>query len=809
MYYSNNYSKYIEQLKAEKNKIAFRKLVESTQEDKTQKIYIEEQFSEKSNNLIKPQELPTNYRNGQTIYSEERQDSIKSSKKLSDNSPYINQDEYSGIATDNEVISSEKNSKNLDIENEFSAQEINKTVSRIESFSEKNETDVIKQETTSSKEDNEILYEYSISEKYNNNLKFEEPTSIKSIKNVNNVNNYYGKDEKSIISSIKEEKKAGKSLLNEINENSKRHVNTGYFIARPKKSEIVYAGVRTASFEISPRKIEEDEYAGYANDEYKYYPAGSYSQGASVQRGAFVNAVNTIINPSNWSTPGKVIVNSLKIATDIVDMISISGPSANNYHYLMPNDLRKDLQLKDKYQKFSESEIDKGKDSPSDNGENAASIFTGDKGENSPSDNGENAADLFIGNKGENSPSDNEENAASIFTGDKGKDSPSDNGENAANFNFENSGKTNSPSDNGENAADLFIGNKGKDSPSDNGENAAEINFYNSGKQDYKLFEGEEVNSISPKFKYSTNATPERNAADITSSRWFDEQNSLGKIYVIPPYHELSGTSLVNNNGSQNVNVAFTIPLQNNLMFEQTSRGATWTAIQFFGRIGDVQQYARTNSMDAITLSTKYFVDGYYTMRDIQDIEMKYRSLVLPIQATSLYLDDDDSKNNEFNYFTRPPIINIALGQSKTDNEGKDLYSPNDLVLGQPYNNLFTDIFSTYDSNVGTKNKIYYKNFVVTSVNIDKNLNDYNYYVTAKKNEDDTINGNYLDTMGFTVSLTVLEIDENYLGSIPSFNNYYNTIMQSPAVEHRHSQAIPGGTSNRTPRGFSQNYITT
>ena len=70
---------------------------------------------------------------------------------------------------------------------------------------------------------------------------------------------------------------------------------------------------------------------------------------------------------------------------------------------------------------------------------------------------------------------------------------------------------------------------------------------------------------------------------------------------------------------------------------------------------------------------------------------------------------------------------------------------------------------------VGDKTKIYYKNFVVTNVAIDKNQNDYNFYITDK---------DYIDTTGFTVTLTVLEIDENYLTSSPSFANYYNTFRK-------------------------------
>ena len=41
-YYSNNYSKYIEKLKLEKSKVAFRQLVENSREDKSPDVKIQE-----------------------------------------------------------------------------------------------------------------------------------------------------------------------------------------------------------------------------------------------------------------------------------------------------------------------------------------------------------------------------------------------------------------------------------------------------------------------------------------------------------------------------------------------------------------------------------------------------------------------------------------------------------------------------------------------------------------------------------------------------------------------------------------------
>ena len=175
-----------------------------------------------------------------------------------------------------------------------------------------------------------------------------------------------------------------------------------------------------------------------------------------------------------------------------------------------------------------------------------------------------------------------------------------------------------------------------------------------------------------------------------------------------------------------------------------------------------------------INLTTKYFVDdenSLFSMKNLQDIEMMYRSLVLPAENSDNYLMGDE-RNSTYYYFTRPPLVNIVLSPDEGDSDDTKVpllngYSVNNGV----YKNLFTEIITKYNPEGGYTHNIFYKNFVVTSVSIDKNDNDYNYYVEG--NED---GGKFYDKMGFTVSLSILEIDENYLGSLPSFNNYYNTV---------------------------------
>lgn len=301
-----------------------------------------------------------------------------------------------------------------------------------------------------------------------------------------------------------------------------------------------------------------------------------------------------------------------------------------------------------------------------------------------------------------------------------------------------------------------------------------------------------EKNNVIKPFSYRTNEMSSETeaitaenisiASEVDTDRWYDLPNYLGKIYVMPPNYEMAEAE----NGP-NKNVPFSIPLQNNITFEQISRGATWNAVSFFGRIGDVQQYSKTDNLAGINLSTKYFVESndagdYFTISKLQDIEMMYRSLVLPAVDSTSYLNDNSDKG--YYYFTRPPIINIVLGNPnfigiKDSKYEAGLESSNSIKNGRetntPYHNLFTDIYTVPNAENSSEydNDIFYKNFVVTNVTIDKNLNDYNYVVEDKGGLGQK---NYYDTNGFTVTLTVLEIDENYLGSLPSFTNYENTL---------------------------------
>lgn len=250
----------------------------------------------------------------------------------------------------------------------------------------------------------------------------------------------------------------------------------------------------------------------------------------------------------------------------------------------------------------------------------------------------------------------------------------------------------------------------------------------------------------------------------------------IGSIYVMPPVSNLVGISSWGEK-------PLVIPLQNNLTFQSLSRAASYNRIQFFGRIGEIKQFANTNDLRELEVTTEYFVEnepesdnannlvalGKYTMRNLQDIELMYRSLVFPaVNQYSLNGNNEQNEKDKYYYYTRPPIVNIVLGEY--DNLGFIKGSSQNGDSSLQFKNLFTE----FDGNT---EKLKYKNFVVTSVDINKDQEKFNYYVNKMKS--DPNKHDYYDTMGFIVTLSLLEVDENYLNSMPTFNTFYNVIGEN------------------------------
>ena len=830
--YSNNYSKYIEELKAEKNRKAFKELVESTKTKKVETIQIQDSFVSKNDSIDLGVEQTTSYKEnsviaGEADVSQKSEDNIslenrfekKESDSINTESNYNSRKSENKI--DNEItvsskeesdfnveeVSGEKSGKETELENSYE-NKIENNLNKVDEFSNKDSVDVRREESFESKNDDKINFETeetvkdekkfddrnNIPEKNKINFNNENKASKKSDLNFNNENKVPEKneagfkyenniaeksglnfDDKNKISEksgaefkyeIQEIKKEKRLLANRNVPDNKQGRELPFGFSVPKKVEIINPEINHYMIDDEPifkfmnmvypltKRREEELYAEYAY-KYTYYPAGTYSDERTNQMGAISDIFSVIANPPSMDSAGDIFVNTLRVATDVVDMLNLTGPSANIYNGSTANNLREDLRLTtNKITGKDFSELDWGHQKKGNASFRNDYIITG-------------KVDNIEKNDLTNDPKIKEDKE--IVGNSDGEEETNDFTSGLGSKNIKNGKK--------------IVGKYYDD--------GAEAEDFTSGLGSKIIKDGKNIGVSSDPEKEITAKVDKK---DITikngnftyirnnysdSNRWFDETNSIGNIYVMPPLRELARTESINSKKD----VAFKIPLQNSLKFEQTSRSAAWTAIQFFGRIGDVQQYSRTGSLDAITVTTKYFYDGGdFTMAKIQDIEMAYRSLVLPAEMSDNYLNDGSPEAKEasnYYYFTRPPVINIVLGKNKDDEEnGKPIISKaSDINIRGVYKNLFTDIRTKYDieEEQPYTHEIYYKNFIVTSVSIDKNQEEYNYYIDEK-------NSDYLDTTGFTVTLTLLEIDANYIGSMPSFNNYYNTLKSRRTI---------------------------
>jgi hypothetical protein len=228
----------------------------------------------------------------------------------------------------------------------------------------------------------------------------------------------------------------------------------------------------------------------------------------------------------------------------------------------------------------------------------------------------------------------------------------------------------------------------------------------------------------------------------------------LGKILVMP---------ITANQDSDLQN--FYIPFEFNPQIEEGGINARYQATQILSRIGDLQTYTGTDSLTA-TLSTRYYAlshdetitttDGYnwmsqFTLKNIQGIELAYRSLVLP------YFPSEERQDVGEGYkYTKPPIIKIIMG-----NEFET--APYSAILTYQNDKVAKDRHHKSQSDVMQKK---YRSFIVTSVSIKKDLIETPLYL----NKD----GIALDTFGFEVSLSLIEVSHSYMDMVPDFKSYFD-----------------------------------
>lgn len=199
------------------------------------------------------------------------------------------------------------------------------------------------------------------------------------------------------------------------------------------------------------------------------------------------------------------------------------------------------------------------------------------------------------------------------------------------------------------------------------------------------------------------------------------------------------------------------IPFEYNPSITEGGASAQYTAIQVINRINTLQAYTGTDSY-TLTLNTKYFAlsdeddkpttgpDGpftsmmqYFSIQQLKAIEYKYRSLSYP--------DYDSTTNDDMGSFYKPPIVRIKMGGT-TESE----------------NFMFTKPVKSGDQTVYRT-----RTFVVSALTIDKKTEDNPWHLN-KDGDVDT-------TMGFEVSMNLLEVDNDYFadGGFSGFMSFFNS----------------------------------
>ncbi len=249
---------------------------------------------------------------------------------------------------------------------------------------------------------------------------------------------------------------------------------------------------------------------------------------------------------------------------------------------------------------------------------------------------------------------------------------------------------------------------------------------------------------------------------------------SIGFIYAIP-FDSFDNTSDIE------TRKRFRIPFQYNPEISESSYQAKYSAISILSRIGELQAYTGS-SLSTLEITSRYDVltnqtslygdkkyntsswDNYATLINIRRLENLYRSLVFPY-ANEINI----SEENKQSYYVRPPMLKVVLGDIFTH--------PIETNLSFGENGKITSI-SNISNTTEITDDIYkgkFKTYVATSVNIKKNLQEDKIVM---------MNGQLSNTASFVVSLSLLEVSQNYSdNSISDFETYYSQAVSNSITD--------------------------
>ena len=241
------------------------------------------------------------------------------------------------------------------------------------------------------------------------------------------------------------------------------------------------------------------------------------------------------------------------------------------------------------------------------------------------------------------------------------------------------------------------------------------------------------------------NKNKNRTFSELTTAITKKLGDVIGSVYVMPVGEGLEPKF---------------IPFQFNPNITEAGISARYTATSILNRIGNLQSFTGVDSL-VVTIEAKYFAisnknNDFFSMKDIQGIEMLYRSLVYPW---------NEGEGDNYSYH-QPPYVKIVMGNAP--NKIGTAVSVNNTG---PYSNLLTRPKEMYTPNSSAEAT--YKTFIVTNVGITKS-EETPYYIKTKDSEI-----NLMDFMGFTVSLNMIEVAMNYNIELPGFDKYYNNAYRA------------------------------
>jgi len=230
----------------------------------------------------------------------------------------------------------------------------------------------------------------------------------------------------------------------------------------------------------------------------------------------------------------------------------------------------------------------------------------------------------------------------------------------------------------------------------------------------------------------------------------------IGSVYVSPA---------INND---NVDPKW-IPFQFNPTITESGMAARYTSVSILSRIGNLQSYTGTDSL-SVTVSTSYAPitnddNELFNLKDIQLIELSYRSLTLP------WFSNQDETSG-YKYY-KPPLIKIVMGEKSKVNS--DSYGRKISTEHSPFSNLLTYPENVLNGENSNGNLIHFRSFIATNVAITRG-NQLPYFMERQKKD-----GSYIlkDTMGYNISMNLIEVTSSYHQILPNFRDYYDVSFKS------------------------------